>query len=132
MPRSTSILRRLFAIPAVLLACAGSAQAEELVLQANETLPVALAERPATIIIGNPAIADATVQDNKLLLSGKGFGNTNVMIFNDDGEKIRDWQVHVIRQDPYGVAVFKAGKQELYTCKADCETLAGASQAAAN
>lgn len=127
---SASIHRRLVAVTLALLAWSGTAGAEELVLKSDETLPVAMAQRPATIIIGNPNIADITVQDSTLLLTGKGFGTTNVIIFDEDGEKIRDWQVHVIRQDTYGVAVFKAGKQELYTCRTDCEMPAGTSQAA--
>lgn len=130
MPHVTSLHRRLFAFTVAVSLWSGSAVAEDVVLPSNETLPVELAERPATIIIGNPNIADITVQDNTLLMTGKGFGSTNVIVLNDAGETIRDWQVHVIRQDAYGVAVFKAGKRELYSCKADCETSGETSQAA--
>lgn len=130
MQSLTSIRRGIFAVPLLLFAWTGNAVAEDMVLQSDQTLPVDLAERPATIVIGNPGIADISVQDNRLLFTGKGFGTTNVIIFNDAGEKIRDWQVHVTRQDAYGVAVFKAGKRELYSCKTDCETPGEASQAA--
>ncbi|MEM8797782.1 MAG: pilus assembly protein N-terminal domain-containing protein, partial [Pseudomonadota bacterium] len=48
--------------------------------------------RPAaTIVIGNPGIADAAVQDETtLIITGKSFGVTNMIVLDHDGEAIAE------------------------------------------
>jgi Flp pilus assembly secretin CpaC len=105
----------------VLFAWSVYAHAEELTLRGEHTRVVTLPDKPVTIIVSNPQVADVTVKSNTLLFLGKRFGTTNVIVLDENGRETRNWQVHVIRDDPYGVAVFKKGQQEFYTCKADCE-----------
>lgn len=104
-----------------LIALSSPAQAEDLTLGSNETVPVFLPQEPATIVVSNPAIADVTVRGTTLLFLGRNFGSTNVIVLDDEGGEVRNWRVNVINGDPYGVAVFKAGKGENFTCKRDCE-----------
>lgn len=110
----------------------GPTHAEDLTLRGDQTFIMTLAEKPSTIIVGNPNIADVSMHANTLLFLAKGFGTTNVTLLDDRGKEIRDWQVHVVRDDRYGVAVFKAGKRELLTCKVDCETLGERSHTASS
>jgi Flp pilus assembly secretin CpaC len=58
--------------------------------------------RPAdTIVVGNPAIADASVQDaHTIVLTGKGFGITNLVVLDKSGSPIVDAQVVVSRATP--------------------------------
>ena len=64
----------------------------------NEAKIVKLARPADTIIIGNPAIADASVQDAKtIVLTGKGFGITNLVVLDTSGSPIIDEQVTVSR-----------------------------------
>ena len=48
--------------------------------------------RPAaTVIIGNPAIADATIQDNQtLIITGRSYGTTNLIVLDSAGQPIAD------------------------------------------
>ena len=63
----------------------------------NQAKIVKLSRAADTIVIGNPAIADASVQDaTTVVLTGKGFGVTNLVILDEAGAPIVDEQVTVI------------------------------------
>ena len=52
----------------------------------NQAKIVKLSRAADTIIIGNPEIADASVQDaSTVVLTGKGFGVTNLVILDEAG-----------------------------------------------
>ena len=55
----------------------------------NQAKIVKLSQPAATVIIGNPEIADATVRDSRtLVLTGRGFGQTNLVILDRAGNPI--------------------------------------------
>ena len=65
----------------------------------NQAKIVKLARPADTIIVGNPAIADASVQDaTTIVLTGKGFGVTNLVVLDAEGNPVVDQQVTVSRQ----------------------------------
>ncbi|MEP4562173.1 MAG: pilus assembly protein N-terminal domain-containing protein, partial [Nitratireductor sp.] len=66
----------------------------------NEAKIVKLTRPADTIVVGNPQIADASVQDaTTLVLTGRGFGVTNIVVLDLDGAPIVDEQIYVARQD---------------------------------
>lgn len=124
-----------FRISSTLLAAiawSGCTYAEELTLNSDQTLVLTLGKKPGTIIVSNPNIADVTLKSNTLLLLGKNFGATDVILLDENGRHTQSWQVHVVRGDPFGVTVFKNGRQESFTCKADCEATGAPNQRAVN
>lgn len=131
-------MRRLAGLNLLLHGCVcsllavASAQADELTLAKDVTVLVSLPNEPTTIIVSNPNVADVTVRASSLLFLGKGFGSTNVIVLDENGGEMHNWDVHVINADPYGVSVFKAGKRENYTCKTDCEGTGQSGAASAN
>lgn len=110
------------------IAWCSDAYADELVIKGGQTMIMTLGEKPVTIIVSNPDVADVTLKSNTLLVLGKKFGTTNLIFLDAAGRQTQSWQVHVIRDDPFGVAVFKAGKQEIFTCRTDCEVAGGTNQ----
>ena len=80
--------------------------------------------RPAdTIVVGNPAIADAAVQDaSTIILTGKGFGVTNLVILDGDGNPIVDAQVTVVRQAASSVRVYRRADIQTLSCTPYCES----------
>ena len=55
-----------------------------------------LPDRVATIVIGNPLIADATLQSGGILvLTGKGYGSTNLLALDRAGKVVMDKTVRV-------------------------------------
>ena len=78
--------------------------------------------RPAdTIIIGNPAIADATIQDNQtLVITGHSFGSTNLIVLDAAGQAIADEVLMVQSNDDAVVTVFRRSSQVTLSCTPQC------------
>ncbi len=79
--------------------------------------------RPAsTVIIGNPSIADATVEDERtLVLTGRSFGVTNIIILGEDGEPIVDRTIVVRSHESNTVRIYRRASRETYACAPVCE-----------
>jgi len=80
--------------------------------------------RPAdTIVVGNPAIADASVQDaHTIVLTGKGFGVTNLVVLDKSGSPIVDAQVVVSRGDADSVRIYRRLDVQTLSCTPYCES----------
>jgi hypothetical protein len=98
---------------------------------ANETITVALdqatisklPERVSTIVIGNPLIADVTVQAGGLMvITGKGYGTTNLIALDRNGAVLTEQNIQVLgpRQDDI-VVVYRGVNRESYSCAPQCE-----------
>lgn len=76
----------------------------------------------ATVIIGNPAIADVTIQDPKtLILTGKAYGETNLIILDAVGNPIADTLVDVIQQDGDLMTVYEGAARTTLHCNPICQ-----------
>src|SRR3954466_1665544 len=52
----------------------------------------------ATVIIGNPGVADVTIQDPQtLVLTGKSYGQTNLIVLDKSGNPVADTMVSVVQ-----------------------------------
>jgi len=80
-------------------------------------------EQPAsTIIIGNPTIADVSIQDGSLLVfTGKNFGTTNVIILDENDKEIAEFDVSVSSGNAKSMTVFKGASRSSYNCTPTCE-----------
>ena len=78
--------------------------------------------RPADIvIIGNPAIADATIQDSQtLIITGHSFGTTNLIVLDSAGQAIADETVTVAPQNDQVVTVYRRASRQTFSCTPDC------------
>lgn len=77
-----------------------------------------------TVIIGNPMIADATVRDSRtLILTGRSFGTTNLIVLDQSGQLITEELITVETGDPQVVTMFKGARNERasYSCTPICE-----------
>ena len=81
--------------------------------------------RPADIvIIGNPAIADATVQDSQtLIITGHSFGTTNLIVLDPEGLVIADESITVAPQNDQVVTVYRRASRQTYSCTPDCSPM---------
>lgn len=84
---------------------------------------VTLPDRVATIVIGNPLIADATVQGGGILVvTGKGFGRTNLLALDRTGRVLMSKMVEVRGPGTDDiVVVYKGIERESYSCAPNCE-----------
>ncbi|MFM9938340.1 MAG: pilus assembly protein N-terminal domain-containing protein [Hyphomicrobiaceae bacterium] len=98
-----------------------SAKAQELIVKYDQSQLLRLPRPVSEIIIGNPTIADVTVQANNLLVvTGKTFGVTNVIALDAERNVIMDQRVMVIREEVRVVNVQKGIKRESYNCAPNC------------
>jgi hypothetical protein len=109
--------------PAILAALlAGPAVAEEAVMVTLDQAKVMRIAAPAgTIIIGNPSIADATLQDSQtLVITGRAYGSTNLIILDEEGEPVTDTQV-VVQAPDRTVTVYRGPLRTSFSCTPTCQ-----------
>lgn len=88
----------------------------------NQAKIVRLARPADTIVVGNSAIADASVQDaSTIVLTGKGFGVTNLVVLDADGTPIVDEQVTVSRHAASSVRIYRRSEVQTLSCTPYCE-----------
>lgn len=97
------------------------APGERLNLAMDEARLVKLPERVATIVIGNPLIADASLQPGGLVvLTGKGYGATNFIALDRKGNALIE-KVIEVRGAIDTVVVYKGVNRETYSCAPKCQ-----------
>ncbi|MDJ0613272.1 MAG: pilus assembly protein N-terminal domain-containing protein [Rhizobiaceae bacterium] len=79
--------------------------------------------RPAnTIIIGNPSIVDATIQDDQtLILTGRSFGVTNLIVLDENGDALVDQPVVVQASEANTVRIYRRDSRATMACSPVCE-----------
>lgn len=88
----------------------------------NQARIVKLSQPAATVIIGNPEIADATVRDSRtLVLTGRGFGQTNLVILDAGGNPILDERIAVSRENGAALRIYRQANIETLSCEPYCE-----------
>jgi len=77
----------------------------------------------AEIVVGNPSIADVSVQNSKVLvLTGKSFGETNLIVLDAEGKVIINRRI-VVREPRGGyVTVYQGVARQTLHCSPNCET----------
>ena len=80
-----------------------------------------LPEGTATLIVGNPMIADVTTlkDNNTMIITGKGFGQTNLIAINAAGLLIEEEEIQVLPART--VLVLQNGSSRIsYSCNPAC------------
>jgi hypothetical protein len=78
--------------------------------------------RVATIIIGNPLIADVTLQPGGLVVvTGKGYGATNFIATDRSGQVLMDRMIQVEGPAEQLVTVYRGATRETYSCMPICQ-----------
>jgi len=121
-----NLSRSLFPVAALLAAAAFAMPAKSeagIEVTMNQAKIVKLTRPADTVVIGNPAIADASVQDaSTIVLTGKGFGVTNLVVLDSDGSPIIDEQVTVMRQAASSVRIYRRAEVQTMSCTPYCES----------
>ncbi|WP_407156800.1 pilus assembly protein N-terminal domain-containing protein [Bradyrhizobium sp. STM 3557] len=83
---------------------------------------VKLPDRVATIVVGNPMIADVTLQNGGILVvTGKGYGATNFIAMDRSGQILMDQQIQVSGPTDQLVTVYRGVDRETYSCMPICQ-----------
>ena len=110
----------VMAAGAALPAHAGNA--ESYTVELNKTEILRLPGSAASIIIGNPKIADVTVQSSDLLfVVGRGYGETNLIILDAQGNTMMNADLQVVNTlSDHGVRLYNGKSRETYSCIPFC------------
>lgn len=76
----------------------------------------------ATIVVGNPIIADTTVQSNGVMvITGKGYGVTNILTLDQSGATLQEFVVEVSASDKKTLTVQRGFERETWSCAPNCQ-----------
>ena len=110
------------AVAAMLLAFFPAVAQADIGVTMNQAKVIKLARPADTVVIGNPEIADAAVQDAQtIVLTGRGFGVTNIVVLDADGQPIVDEQIVVSRQTVNSVRVYRRSDVQTLSCTPYCD-----------
>jgi len=108
-------------LAATCLIGAAAAVAEPISVMVDRAKVMRIARPADIVIIGNPAIADATIQDNQtLIITGRSFGTTNLIVLDAAGEAIADEIVNVGAPEDQVVTVYRRASRQTYSCTPNC------------
>lgn len=104
------------------IAFAGEAR-EPIAVMVDHAKVMRISAPAATVVIGNPAIADASIQDRQtIVLTGKVLGMTNLVILDAKGQLIADELIRVEKSEQGYVTVQRGPARFTYACTPKCNT----------
>jgi Flp pilus assembly secretin CpaC len=121
LPRSCALQAALF----LALACSSQARAGDdiIVVIADRARIVKIPAGAQTLVIGNPMIADVTLQNGVMIVTGKGFGETNFIALDALGNPVAESMIRVIGAHN-DLIVQRGLDQQSYSCAPRCEPTA--------
>ena len=97
------------------------AAAEPILVKLDQATVVTISKPAATVIVGNPAIADATILDQQMLIiTGRGYGTTNIFVLDADGKRITNQLVSVVEAPERRVIVHRRIQRQTFSCVPTC------------
>ncbi|MGQ8629910.1 pilus assembly protein N-terminal domain-containing protein [Agrobacterium sp. DKPNP3] len=98
------------------------AQDEILRVSMNHARVLRLDRAVSKVIVGNSKVADATVADaTTIVLTGRSFGTTNLVLLDADGNPILDERILVSIDEGNTVRVFRQTERTVLSCTPNCE-----------
>lgn len=96
-------------------------RAAELVVKYDQSQLLRVAKPVSEIIIGNSTIADISVQSKQLLVvTGKSFGKTNMILLDSDRNVIQENQIVVLQDQAQVINLHKGTARQSYNCSPRC------------
>ena len=119
---------RAYATPIVLVAaalatqtCAGAAFGDMVYVTVDKARVARIPDKTQTLIIGQPGVADVTMLKNSGMgvITGKSFGETNMIALDAQGEMLGEWTIRVTGQRE-DLVVQNGLNRESYICEPQC------------
>lgn len=95
---------------------------EKIAVNVDQAKLVRLPAKVATIVVGNPLIADVTLQSGGIVVvTGKGYGATNFIAMDRAGDILVDRLIQVEGPMDQVVTVYRGVDRESYSCMPICQ-----------
>jgi Flp pilus assembly secretin CpaC len=96
--------------------------ADSILVNVDQAKLVKLPNRVATIVVGNPLIADVTLQNGGIIVvTGKGYGATNFIAMDRAGDILVDRIIQVDGPTDQLVTIYRGVDRESYSCMPICQ-----------
>jgi Flp pilus assembly secretin CpaC len=96
--------------------------ADSILVNVDQAKLVKLPSRVATIVVGNPLIADVTLQNGGIIVvTGKGYGATNFIAMDRAGDILVDRIIQVEGPTDQLVTIYRGVERESYSCMPICQ-----------
>lgn len=106
------------------LAPVAAAESAPVSVQVNMARILRIDAPASTVIIGNPGVADVTVQDPQtLVLTGKSYGQTNLIILDASGTPIADTMIRVTQDTRDIVTMYAGNRRQSFNCEPICQSV---------
>lgn len=107
----------------VMSVSAVSAGTEETIsVNVDQAKLIRLPQNISTLVVGNPLIADVTLQPGGMVVvTGKGYGATNVIAMDRKGGVVADRLIQVEGPMDKVVTVYRGVERESYSCMPICQ-----------
>jgi len=102
--------------------CLAAPDPDRIAVFVDQAKLVKLPAKVSTIVVGNPLIADVTLQSGGIVVvTGKGYGATNFIAMDRNGEVLVDRQIQVEGPSEQLVTVYRGVERESYSCMPVCQ-----------
>jgi hypothetical protein len=99
-----------------------AADPDRIAVNVDQAKLVKLPAGIATIVVGNPLIADVTLQNGGVVVvTGKGYGATNFIAMDRAGQVLVDRQIQVQGPSDQLVTIYRGVERESYSCMPICQ-----------
>ena len=101
---------------------AGAACAASLSVPLDRSVRLTVPGAAASVVVGNPAVADVTVVDtHTLFVSGRGFGSTDIVVLDASGRVLVSTDVSVSPPNTGHVSVYRGAARTDLACSPGCQ-----------
>lgn len=116
-------LQYALALLAVLAAASSTpAMADTFTVLLDQAKVFKIPERTTTVVVGNPLIADISLQaGGMIVVTGKGYGITNLIALDTRGNTLLEQFIEVQGSSEHIVIVHRGIERESYSCTPKCE-----------
>jgi len=102
--------------------CLAASDPDRIAVYVDQAKLVKLPAKVSTIVVGNPLIADVTLQSGGIIVvTGRGYGATNFIAMDRNGEVLVDRQIQVEGPTDQLVTVYRGVERESYSCMPICQ-----------
>ena len=120
--RRVAALALAFAIGIAVAPASGEATTAPVSVKVNMARILRISSPANTVIIGNPRVADVTIQDPQtLVLTGKSYGQTNMIVLDAQGNAIADTLIEVVQAQADIVTVYMGASRTTLACAPVCQ-----------
>ena len=106
---------------AAFLSTAAMAEPVSISVESDKTQMISIATKPGTVVVGNPSIADISLNGSQVFIHGRAYGNTNIIILDTKGNQLANFDVTVKQSTTNALSLYRGPARSSFACDPVCE-----------